>query len=271
MGLWTKKNREAGRIWVEENAERVVQMHVDGYSILAIQKTAPMKIGRDLIEQCLRARGLEPRGFSITLRTLEAREKTCLEKFGTRNVSSVEEVKRTREKTCLEKFGTKNAFQNVDIKKKIEQTNLVRHGHRNPGSQTKKSVKISNVHRQLSDALHIAGVEHQNEVLVQSTLDKRAPRVDILIGDLAVEVYGDYFHANPNVYSADHEIRRFGGYKKSSDIWKEDEIRVRHLEACGLRILIIWECEIKQNLKSVVERIRDESSKHRSEEHSNKH
>lgn len=261
MGLWTKKNRDAGRSWVLENADLIVTMHNDGYSILAIQKICPLKIGRDLIEECLRNKGLDPRGFAITKRTLEIREKTCLEKFGVKNVSSSTKVKAIREKTCLEKFGTTNVFQNADIKEKIAKTNLERHGHRNPGSQCKKNVKISNVHRILSDALTIANIAHQNEVLIQDTLDRRAPRVDILIGDLCIEVYGDYFHANPSKYAADHQIRRFGGYKSANAIWEEDEARIKRLSACGLRTMIVWEWQIKNDLQSVIERIKNESSK----------
>jgi G:T-mismatch repair DNA endonuclease (very short patch repair protein) len=262
MGLWLKKERDAAKDWVRGHSQEILNWYSEGYSILAIQRFATVKVGRDLIETLLKENGIVLRGFKITDKTRDIREQTNLQRFGTKNVSSNADVKRARASTCITRFGTENAFQNCDVKEKIKKTNLERYGHQNPGSQSKKNVKISNIHKILSEALTIAGVEHQNEVLVQSGSDKRAPRIDIVIDkNLGVEVYGDYFHANPLTYTAERQIKRFAGYKSAEEIWQADLARVKTLETQGFTILVIWEHDIKHDLAGVIQRIKNARSK----------
>ena len=49
-------------------------------------------------------------------------KRTCLEKYGVENTSSLESTKKKREETNLKNFGCVNVFQNEDIKKKSAET-----------------------------------------------------------------------------------------------------------------------------------------------------
>jgi len=66
--------------------------------------------------------------------------------------------------------------------------------------------------------------------------------VDFLVGRLVIEVFGDYFHANPIKYGE--------GLKPLDRIQKKnilnDNRKIKYLEKCGYRVLVIWEHEIEQ-------------------------
>ena len=73
-----------------------------------------------------------------------------------------------------------------------------------------------------------------------------SPRVDIFIPtkNIVIEVYGDKWHANPKTYKSNDEVYKWGGLKKASDIWLFDDIRKRHIEKSGTKVIIYWCSEI---------------------------
>lgn len=106
-----------------------------------------------------------------------------------------------------------------------------------------------------------AVTESRNEKIVQGFLkSKNIPYVshktihlpspkkyhqpDILIEpNKIIEVYGDYFHANPTIYNDDFRI--LFRYEKvmASDIRQEDQIINKSLKKLGFDVLILWENE----------------------------
>ena len=62
-------------------------------------------------------------------------------------------------------------------------------------------------------------------------------RVDGLKGSIIYEFYGDYWHANPEIYAPDDKIfGRTAGEKQS-----KDRKRLRYLSSKGYDIVVIWE------------------------------
>jgi len=57
-----------------------------------------------------------------------------------------------------------------------------------------------------------------------------------------VEVYGDYWHCNPKIYSDDfhHHYFKMSAVERR----KIDEARVQHLESMGYTVTIVWESNI---------------------------
>jgi hypothetical protein len=265
MGLWTKQSREIGKEWVEENSNLIIVTYTKGHSILHIQSLCPIKIGRDLIIGVITSAGLPIRGIQQNGKALQlekARE-TSRKHYGYDNASSSPEIKQKREKTFLERYGVSNPFQHEGIKKKIGETNIVKYGHPNPGCHHKNSVKLSHPHRMLSEKLFENNITHENEVVIYdaSVFTKyKAPRVDIMIGRLVVEVFGDYYHANPRKYLPSDLISLFRGKKQAHEIWSHDFARLEKLCRCGYQTMVVWEYDIKHNLTAVIERIQHELS-----------
>lgn len=68
-----------------------------------------------------------------------------------------------------------------------------------------------------------------------------------------VEYYGDFWHRNPDNYSA-----TFIAYnKQSSTIWKEDELRITKIkESADVRkVIIVWESAVAKNPQQVIDHI----------------
>lgn len=59
---------------------------------------------------------------------LEKREKTCLEKYGRRNIFQTDDMKRKSMQTCLEKYGVPFSAKSKIVRNKTEQTCLERYG-----------------------------------------------------------------------------------------------------------------------------------------------
>jgi hypothetical protein len=58
-----------------------------------------------------------------------------------------------------------------------------------------------------------------------------------------VEIYGDYWHANPNLYGPNHLMAYD---ERAEEVWVRDAERVNDIQAVtGKQVFIIWESEIK--------------------------
>lgn len=71
--------------------------------------------------------------------------------------------------------------------------------------------------------------------------------VDFLIeGCLAIELQGNYFHANPLQYGPEDTIKIAKQEKKAKDIWAYDERKRQLIVSKGYNYLAIWESEMKE-------------------------
>lgn len=59
-----------------------------------------------------------------------------------------------------------------------------------------------------------------------------------------LEVQGDYWHANPLIYSTGDVINQCGNIIKVDDIWNKDTIKKENAELYGYNVYYIWECEL---------------------------
>lgn len=261
MGLWTKSQRDAAKRWVAENSEILCRSYLQGHSILHLQQQAPIKVGRDLLQDLLTISGIPLRGLQQNGKPLQVEKarRTSLEKFGVANASSLPEIKAKRAATFLRKLGVENPFQCKKIQQQIRSTCIERYGHPHPGAHSLKRVKISTPHMLLSAALVTSAIQHKNEVVVYNPTifsKYKSPRIDILIGsNFAVEVFGDYFHANPEKYKPSDLISRFKGKVEARQIWEEDAKRLESLRKCGYQVMVVWEKDIKYNLQQVLKDI----------------
>lgn len=63
--------------------------------------------------------------------------------------------------------------------------------------------------------------------------------------DKIIEVFGDYWHANPAIYTDD----KLNKHQVSQR--KKDRSRLAYLQKCGKIVLVVWEKDIKEDPASV--------------------
>ncbi|MCK9477540.1 MAG: very short patch repair endonuclease [Candidatus Muirbacterium halophilum] len=76
---------------------------------------------------------------------------------------------------------------------------------------------------------------------------------DIVIGDTIIEIYGDYWHCNPEIYDENYYHKQIN--KLSKDVWEHDKERINILKTYGYNVLIIWEKEWKENKDKTIKKI----------------
>jgi very-short-patch-repair endonuclease len=201
--------------------------------------------------------------------TKNKRKETCLEIYGAENcLSKNTKAYKKRNKTVKSKYGVSNVFATDSVKNKIKETCLEKYGVENyvqsqEYNQYRNNGIKSHQHDSISKYLDSIGIIHENEY--GKTLSKYnvemgriySPRVDIFIPNkkIVIEIYGDSWHANPKSYKPTDEIYKWGGLKKAEDIWEHDNIRVRHIESSGYKVIILWCSDIMKSFEKVTKKL----------------
>lgn len=98
----------------------------------------------------------------------------------------------------------------------------------------------SNLEKQIVELLKTAGINYEIQYQVGRYY------FDIKIDNLLIEVNGDYWHANPEIYAADSIIVYPGHKKKSAKtVWKRDLKKRLEANNQGYKVLYLWESDIK--------------------------
>jgi very-short-patch-repair endonuclease len=100
--------------------------------------------------------------------------------------------------------------------------------------------------------------EHINP-LVESNVSIGNYIVDILDASSKkiVEVYGDFWHANPKFYIGENIINEKMMNIPASQKWENDEARIWSLTEMGFRVLIVWENDWTKEREHTIEKIKD--------------
>ena len=211
---------------------------------------------------------------SANLKTVrEGYKKTCLERFGYENVSQAAKVKKKKERSAIKKYGFKNVFQAPEIKEKLKATMLEKYGVINNIHREGRKMGCgshSGLQTEIAVALTAAGLSIKEEVrgkcpAFNPVLKKEySPILDIMIEgtNIAIEVYGDRWHANPKKYKKTDMIPLYKGDCSAEDIWAFDESREKQIRSHGLFLIVVWEGEYRSNKQKTIERIKNEIKNH---------
>lgn len=163
--------------------------------------------------------------------------------------------------------GITNVFQRNSIKEQIKQTLFDKYGVYTAGALSTNHNKESGPHKLVLDALREQNYICESELSNSNKERFRAfneyygkfysPIPDIIVEShkLIIEIYGNYWHANPEVYDDLDVIVKYGHrHKTAAEIRKEDESRITQLQSFGYNVCILWESDIqtdvyKQKLK----------------------
>jgi G:T-mismatch repair DNA endonuclease (very short patch repair protein) len=66
---------------------------------------------------------------------------------------------------------------------------------------------------------------------------------------IIIEFFGNFWHANPEMYTAN--MTTHNGITAQS-VWDNDKIRIKKLEAEGYKVIIVWEKDYRKNPNYVI-------------------
>lgn len=179
-------------------------------------------------------------------------QQTMVAKYGAAFSSQSSQIESKRKATMLAKYGRENFWTG---------TNIWLHTGHGPA----KIGRVSKVEREVVDLL-IKALPGDTAYSYQNR-QKR-----FLCGDgaafldyynetrcVAVEIYGDYFHGNPRLFTADH-VTYYG--RRVQDIWDRDAQRIEAAKKeLGVQLIVVWESDWRQDSDAQINMILKEITK----------
>lgn len=103
----------------------------------------------------------------------------------------------------------------------------------------KVSKKFSKLHQKIKNQLQLDKIGFASEQRVGRYL------VDELNEQkkIAIEINGDYVHANPKIYRPTDIIYLPGNYYTAQEKWDSDKIKKENLEKAGYKVIVVWESD----------------------------
>lgn len=167
-------------------------------------------------------------------------KKTCLERYGVKNISQLPEIQKKKEQTFYKNYGVKNIFQSEEFKAYLNWIMIQKYG-------VKRIIpQIQAYWKPKTEELFKSYLTRNNISFIHSFFIKER-QYDFLLPtfNLIVEINGDFFHANPLFYKADDVLPIPGGSLSAKEIWKRDKQKKEIAIASGYKILYIWETDLK--------------------------
>lgn len=172
------------------------------------------------------------------------------EKYGVDNVSQLKEIKEKKKKTFLKHYGVDNIWKSEEFKDFSRQLwNNYTTEEKNQRLigliKNRKYGRISNLENYVLNILREIGIDYET----QFKFTKYYHQYDAKLSNtkILLEINGDFWHANPNIYS-ESDILNFSqtNHPKAKDIWEKDKKNIEYAEKKGYKVIVIWESEIKK-------------------------
>lgn len=211
----------------------------------------------------------------------EKSENTTISRYGKNYRSEVQQVK--AKITKLNRYGDQNynnrsaAIKHTDYKKiseKSKSTCIERYGVDNYAktedgkrrSHTKEAIIKAQETRAKNGTLRRSRIEASLSNYIKENYNflvednKRVYldgfEIDIYLPELklSIEVNGDFFHKNPRLYKDPNALANLPRLDKSllvSDIWKRDADKIELAKSKGIKLIQIWEYDIKNDYDGV--------------------
>lgn len=225
--------------------------------------------------------------FNITKRTSSdsckiiakpKREFTMLSRYGVKhNLQKDSPFFENRNNTIMKKYGVSNIFKDSDVKSAIKdkwyngdtknkrsKTMLDRHGYVNAFDNKtiliralkNSSGKNSKLNILMINKLKLLGLSVESEFLIKE--NNKMYFYDIKINNTLIEINGDYWHGNPEIYKSSDYIKFPKNYPiKVSTLWKKDKIKKDIAINNNFKYIVVWEKDIRRNVDNVISNIMD--------------
>lgn len=202
---------------------------------------------------------------------------TVLMKYGVDNVSKLDEIKSKKNQTFLKNYGVDNVFKIDGFAHYVSNICLERYGKKrltNPELISERRLnfdekKWSEIHaktresyqKKYDDGSHIFSSKIENIVqnvltelnipfLPQKFVCGRSFDLHILNTNILIEINGDFWHGNPQLYESTDILSHPGEKITAKQLWEKDRIKKYDAEKKGYRVIYIWEKDIYESLKN---------------------
>jgi G:T-mismatch repair DNA endonuclease (very short patch repair protein) len=274
----------------DDDFTNAVQMYMNGYTVYDVKEKYGASFALYIELLGIKRTASESKKTSVYKNRVE---KTNLSKLGVKNPSQSKIIKDKKKETFLKNHSYENNFCNYDIRtfaqksidyEKVKESNsqtvLVRYGVSNiaqvPSVSAKISVSLKERCKNMSDTERRKMTEKaRSSVKYVSKLENR---VQFLLNALNVEytansflysyswdlifrnkvileIQGDFWHANPNMYKPNDTL--LDGLL-AKDVWYKDEKKKKTAEKNGYSVFYLWENEInKMNDKELIQKLKE--------------
>lgn len=190
--------------------------------------------------------------------------KTCRDKYGVDNVSQLQSIKNKKSETFTEHYGVDNVRKSDEFKSWLKNYMKNTYGIGslpdingnadswgwNKLSLEDKQERLKKLHSNFESGIEkeIQGILSDLNIPYSTQFFIANRSFDIKIGKSKkiIEVNGDYWHANPEIYKkGDIICNKHLGNITAEEIWKKDLQKKELAESKGYKVLYIWENDIK--------------------------
>lgn len=100
----------------------------------------------------------------------------------------------------------------------------------------------SSLETRIAKILDMMQISYERQKWIKNkSYDFRINKTNVII-----EVQGDFWHANPNIYNDEDVLNFPGGIRKASDLWDIDKKKKRIAEDYGYQMIYFWESELNE-------------------------
>ena len=173
---------------------------------------------------------------------------TCRKKYGVDNPSQSEIIKKKKADTFIKHYGVDNIWKTkeyAELTSKRWSSYSIERKNELISKWGKHIGRISNLENKIIDMLN----ELKIPIETQFKFPKYYHRYDIHIKgiNLILEIQGDFWHANPNIYN-ENDILNFTKKIKhtAKELWDKDKQNIKYAESQNYKVVQIWESEINK-------------------------
>ena len=225
-----------------------------------------------------------PHNFSKDSKSRKEWEARLLKDEGITNVFQREEVKKKIAKTMLSKYGDGWKYQrsksndvNYYIEKYGEEEGVKRYNNicyekgktnrisyyiemygeecgnylweERMKARAKSLVNNDGLNKKCEKILDKHHIQYEKEFVIFFNQNRNFRRYDFKIGNLLIELNGNYWHCSPKMYKPNHMVKfPHGHFIKAKDKWEYDENKKLLAETNGYKIETIWEDEFSEHV-----------------------
>jgi G:T-mismatch repair DNA endonuclease (very short patch repair protein) len=130
----------------------------------------------------------------------------------------------------------------------------------NGAKQALKTTQKPSTEIKIESVLQEISKSYSTQFVIKNdtTLDNRKSFIyDFLLPETKtiIEVNGDFFHANPDMYNENDMIPLPSGAIKAKDIWEKDKRKIDFAIQKGYNVIVVWEHEINYRIDTIKDKL----------------
>lgn len=176
-----------------------------------------------------------------------------IKKFEVDNIWKSDWFKKNRDNFFIEKYGLNVSDYNklywLSLSEDEQKSHMI--------NSVQKSSIESSIELRIKSLLDMMNIQYTSQMKIKSS-QSSVYFFDICIGNVLIEINGDFWHANPEKYKKG-DILKFPNKEVISDeLWLKDKIKKKDANRIGYNVVYLWESFIrKSSNEELIETLKD--------------